>query len=653
MSNLLIKLRSLNPLAAFFGPLFQKEVRTAGRRRSTYILRLLYCLGLLTILVLGFVAYKVQYSQRSAALNLQAMQQLAPAMTLIVGWFQFFVLFFASPVMAAGSICDERRARSLDVLMTTPMSAAQIVGGKLSSRIVQMVILSLLAAPGLLAVRVFGGLSAEVVGAVSAVSISTAILGSSLAVMFSLRQKRATLAALFAFLALLLLQCGPSLVEGIRFYTMNEWVVNSPFRQNILATCSPATLAMSSDAAFSGLGMPRTVLTFGPQPAPGSVVAGGPTLDLGPMWLVNSLYNLALSAVVAGYSTLVLRRAMKQASSREVLLAAGSAPTRRAKPADPDSAAPPETEEASERFAHRQRHVGDNPVLWREVRQPTFGSRRLFRVILVLTLAALAFLDLRTGLNEPSLHMALAFIACLAVMFQSVFLTSGPFAGEREARTWDVLLTTTLTPSQIIRGKLLGSLRGLWFIPAVVVAHFAIAALFGSVRPMAVFMVALILAGPALLLTTTGLMLSLRFRKAVTAGALNLGIAFGLWGLAWFAPLIVPAVLRALLWIPARFGLLNADLAIDNFLDNHYRNVIDGIFSLNPIALTDSIISPCLSEGHARTSVPFEGRLIFAKLNSTQALEVVLAVFAFHAVIAALALWLTRARFRAWSGRAS
>jgi ABC-type transport system involved in multi-copper enzyme maturation permease subunit len=651
-------LRAANPVTALFGPIFQKEVRTAGRRRSTYILRTLYCLGLLLILIAAFLVYRSAYNSRSAVLHLQSMQKLAPTLTLVVAWFQFGILLLVSPVLAAGSICDERRARSLDVLMTTPMTASQIILGKLSSRIVQLVILALLATPALLAVRVFGGLSAEVVLAASCITISTAILGAALAVFFSVRQKRGTMAALFGLLSLLLLQCGPSMAEGVRFYIANQWVIESPYRSNILATCAPATLGYMSQAVDSGQPLQHIKLEIGRPPGPSTA---GPQVDIGPMWALNTLYNLVLAALITLCTTLVLRRAMKRAQSREGLLAGAAVkpPRRRKKQAEIDQAAPTapgiEPDAASERFRSRDRTISDNPVLWREVRQPLFGSRTLFRVIAALTVASLLFLYWQAGFDNIGLHGALAFIGCGAMLFQAVFLTSGPFAGEREARTWDVLLTTTLSPWQILGGKLLGALRSFWFIPTVVLLHFILAAILGSVRPIAVLYLALIYTGPALLFTATGLLLSLRFRKSVTAGALNLALAFSLWGLLWFTPLIMPLVLRVFLLVPSRLGLVNADLVVDGFLDDQFMRVIDGIYALNPVALTDAAISPCLLEsrrgGIAR--VPFNTHLIQHQLTLADCTWVVLSVFGFYAILSVAVILIARARFKAWSGRTS
>ncbi len=660
-------LSSLNPIAAFFGPIFQKEVRTAGRRRSTYVFRSLYCLGLLAILIGAFFMYRSDLSGRSAVAYLQSMQELAPTMSLVVAWFQFGVLLLAAPVLAAGTVCDERRARSLDVLMATPMRPGQIVAGKLSSRIVQIVILAFLAAPALLAVRIFGGLNAEVVLACSCVAVSTAVLGASLGVFYSVRQRRGTMAALFGVLSLLLLQAAPSMIEGIRFYIANEYVVISPFRENILTTCSPAVMEGLSKSVFESAPVPHVEL-FGLTAT--ASTPGRAATDFGPAWIWNSIYNLVFAAFVTFSTALNLRRSMTRTPVREKIHSiepitpAEPAPVA-GEPADTDpSAARPRLSRkdrrrlrraAKERFASRDRTVTDNPVLWREIRQPAFGSKAVFRVVLILTILGLGSLYALAGFDNIGLHAALAYIACAAVMFQSVFLTSGPYAGEREARTWDVLLTTTLTPRQILRGKLLGALRSIWFIPAVVIAHFLIIACVGYIRPVGVLYITLILLGPAIFLTGTGHLLSLRFKRAVTAGALNLAVAVSLWGVLWLSLLILPLMLRVLLSIPDALGLIHADIVVDSILDDHFTQVIDAIFALNPIALTHTAIDPCLLENSSRgiAKPPFTTQLIIHKLSMPDCTLVVLSVFAFYSLGGLAAMALARLRFKRWAGRVS
>lgn len=628
---------------SLLGPIFQKEVRTAGRRRSTYVLRALYALGLAGITTAAFYVHRSQTGTDSLVQQIVSMQSLAPSLTVVIGWFQFVGLMFAAPVLASGSICDERRARSLDVLMTTPMKAWQIVIGKLTSRIVQLVVLALLAIPVLLAVRVFGGLSAEIVLAMTCVAISTAVLGAALSILFSVRQRRATMAALFAILSLLLLQGGPAIAEGIRVQLLDDYSNTEQYHENILATCSPATFLELTSAVRTGKSVKRVEL-FKPTASttrPAALVAPAQKMiDLGPEWVLNTAYNLLLAGVVTLYTIRILRRAMTRVEQREGLLAAagtgGVEAEAMAEEPLPEGSLPVAAgEEAIERFRKRERMVADNPVLWREVRQPPFGSKLVFRIVSGITVVGLALLYWQAGLENEGLHASLALIGAAAMMFQSVFMTSGPYAGEREARTWEVLLTTPLSPWEILRGKLVGALFGFWFIPTVIFMHLVIGVLAGYVHPVVLVLVPLAYVGPVILLTCTGQLFSLRYHRAVTAGALNLVVAVCLWGLIWIGVAFLPVV-------------------FPNIDDPQWYKVIDGAYCLNPVAFVYSVLEAgTRGHGSGRGAAPFKLDLPLHNLGVWKAVLVELGVFGFYVIAAAIALGLARLNFKEWSGRTS
>lgn len=652
-----MRLSSLNPVSILFGPIFQKEVRTSGRRRGTYILRALYVLGLLGLVALSFEGMRSEAGVYSGVQRLQTLQRLAPDLALVIVWFQFVAMMLAAPIFTGPCICDEKRARTLSALLTTMMTAAQIVYGKLSSRIVQLLILGLMAAPLLLAVRVFGGLDAGVVIAATGISLSTAVLGAALGLMYSTWHKRATSAAVFAILTLILVQSAPSVVEGILFYWFNDIGTGAssgngsyPFHINVLATCAPATLGMISAQLARGGELPVVSFQSDWLAGPGGVVV------LGPTWVVNTVYNLLAALAVTLYTTGALRRTMLKDAATEggAASAPGKRKRRRSKAAaplappvadateasaEPEPATPEPAGHPGNERERESREVGDNPVLWREVRQATFGSRRRFAVIAGAALAGLVFLYWRVGLYEEGLHMALAVVGALAVMIQPVFMTTGSIAGEREARTWEVLLTTPLRAHRILLGKLVGSLRSQWFLPTLVLLHFLFAAVTGHAVPLLIVHLLLIFAGPVLLFTASGQLFSLLFRKSTTAAVCNLLLALALWLGTWIA-------LGMSGWY--------LDAAPDGLMDD----LSTALYVLNPVALamsaTDGAIHRVRGLGMNASYLIHgtqEHRLGMLRFTLTTA-----AVFAAYAIGAFYAFALAAMLFprlggRAWSGR--
>ena len=157
-------LANLNLGALFFGPVFQKDVRVAGRRKGTYWIRALYTLMLGFILSIVFMSYTSRSAMYSGpAARLQQMQTLAPTIAITTIWTQFILLAFISPILTAGSICALVSGVVMSADIVRARFSSQIVFGKLSSGLVQLTILTLISTPILLSVRIFGGLDTQIV----------------------------------------------------------------------------------------------------------------------------------------------------------------------------------------------------------------------------------------------------------------------------------------------------------------------------------------------------------------------------------------------------------------------------------------------------------------------------------------------------------
>ncbi len=647
-----MRLSTLNPAALLFGPLFQKDVRTAGRKPSTYLIRALYGAVLLTIVGLVFAGMESDVSHMSGVRRLQQLQTLAPLLAIVIVWFQFVALCLAAPILTGPAICDEKRARTLPALMTTPLSAAQVMLGTLASRVVQLVILSLLATPLLLAIRIFGGLDARVVLVGTCVGVSAALLGAALGLMFSVWHKRGTTAAVFALLALALAMGAPAAVEGIIYYVANETdVVRAGgqevyrYHEGVFSTCTPMTMAYLTESAAMGGAMKDVEI---PWVTVSQEVIGGRTIRTPltvPMWVLNVGYNLLLTALVTLYSTRALRRVML----REAGEGSAEQPARRRKkakktPAQPGDAAAT-APEGSERVRDHSREVSDRPVLWREVRQATFGSARWFRVVIVLTVLGLGVTYWAAGTNNgrftfremmgnEGLHAALMILGGIVIMLQPVFMTTGSIAGEREAKTWETLLTTPLTGWHVIAGKLVGALRTQWFLPAVVLLHFLVVAACGYITPLAPVLLAVIYLGPTLFFSATGQLFSLFFRRAVTAAACNLGLGL-------------------LLWLGTWIGLGLSAWFVDTGEGKLFDYCGAAFFALNPVAMAVTISETVRGSGwrwhgsyvvsgvHDHTLPPWGFALLVA------------GVFTFYLAGAAGAVLVAVRGFRRLSGRSS
>ncbi|MDX2131098.1 MAG: ABC transporter permease subunit [Planctomycetota bacterium] len=542
------------------GPIFHKEMWMAGRRGGTYAIRALYTGALLAIVALTFVSMR-PWGGGSTTARLQQIQGVAPSIAFGAAWFQFFALALAAIIFAAPSICDEKRAGTLGTLLTTPLRAWQIVLGKLASTCTQLVILALVSAPVLLALRLFGGVTAEFVLGSQCVTIATALLAANIALYVSIGAKRAPAAAGTALVLFFVsLGAGPLLLWGVTSIDLPAGVA-----ARLLSGCVPGTgpllapiiegvLRRLSGAVGPGaylfstpvVGMSMLYQELRPGMLPAWTTRAG--------WLAGTAFGLAGSAVLFFASTFRLRRVLRAESDGGAPIPA-PAPSRTARPgAQPPplpgpaggawtlqtgAASPPTRPHEAVRVRGWSREVGDHPVFWREFRQPLFRSsvQRLLAIGFLSVL--LLFVYWRVGwdnLGEQAVQMPVGTLGTLMLVLLGIFSSSALIAGERESRTWEALLASPLSAWEIVTQKFLGSLRKAWLVLGTLTAHFVLMTLLFRVHPLTIVFLAFAVIPPLLGVTATGVLFSTVLPKSVRAAAAN----FALWVGVWAAlPLVV------------------------------------------------------------------------------------------------------------------
>lgn len=542
-------MRGLDPRVLLFGPIFQKDMRVAGRKPGLYVGRALFALALAAAVSIAFAGvWQSTRGAQSPSARIQALQGVAPSIVAAVLWVQFGSLLLLSPMLTAGAICDERRAQTLPALLTTPLTPLQIVCAKLASRLAQLVIIALIALPVLLAVRLFGGVRAETVIAGVALSISVALMGAGVGLWFSVRAARAATAALAAYCLIALIGAGLPLLmlafnaiaedrfPGARLSDVlgawaPDWSLRIPWPA-ILVSSPPAALGAVVIASDQGL-----------------TIQGLPVRTL---WVASSLWALLIALFSVSMASLSLRRVMRRSLGAPRLTRRQRRRLRRA-PAEAEQSEPVPIS------ARRSRRVGSDPVLWRELRQSLFPSRSMLIASLLGVGVIAAVMYLAMDRDEEALAFVPVIIGMILLLLQAALLSSSGFTSERESRTLDTLLTTRLTPAQIVAGKLLGSIRRQWFIPLVLLAHMGVIVAYGESHPIVLLHLAIIFLGPIVMLSGTGVYLSLRFRKSVTATALNLALALLLW---LVGPILVGILFGALEIGGREFGELVANITL-------------------------------------------------------------------------------------------
>lgn len=588
-------------LSLLAGPVFEKEMRCAGRRRSTFWYRAVYAMGLVSLVSLVFLGSTGSLEVQSSAAGLQGLQRMSVSVCMTVAWFQYILLLLLSMVLTCPAINEEKRSGTLSTLLTTPLTAWQITLGKMGAPLVQLMSMALLSLPLLLAVRVFGGVTAELIIASSVMMLATTFLAGSLGYLFSILQKRPTTAFASALAAFLFLQFIPSFAV----FTLGMLWGKLSFLQGN----PPAPFGLPLEVIAAGLSGP---IIFGGS----MLMVLAPTATMPDefrwFWMSSAVLLCIEGAVVLFIATAFLRRLLRREAAGAV--PSGLAPAATAPAAAQGGAPAPAT--PAQAAAGRRRAVRsgkgvdalkDNPVLWRELRISLFQKKIVLFAIFGAALLLLAWAYWIGGYSDEVVQYPIFVISTVLAVLLAAGGATGAFSGERESRTWEVLLTTPLTAEQITRGKYLGILRRQWILPAIFLMHMALSGYLlplvenlpnyffptvggssnGFAHPVVPIAALLIMAGPLVLLSATGLFYSLLVKKSVLAGVLNVGTALLIWaGLPLSVVILSELVLGNRIFEPlmSAVGIINPFammvVTAEGGMPKRYSGVADAQFEL-------------------------------------------------------------------------
>src|SRR5258705_3903100 len=183
MRSPLAILRNLSPL----GPIFSKELRSTSRRKRTYILRFVYIGALLLVMLAVYSGSQneLRYAGTSVARRAQKLAELGAIFFAVFAFFSLFAMALAGPVLTSTAINSERLHKTLPVLLMTPISAWQIVAGKLFSRLLVALPLLGLRLPILAIVRLLGGVEIYDMFGVVCICIAVALFTASIGLLLS------------------------------------------------------------------------------------------------------------------------------------------------------------------------------------------------------------------------------------------------------------------------------------------------------------------------------------------------------------------------------------------------------------------------------------------------------------------------------------
>ena len=564
----------LNLFGRFFslswltGPIFDKELRVSSRRRRNYVLRFAYLAFLTAFLALVWV----QVTQRggSALYRMSRMAEAGKSTVACTVWFQFIATQIVAVIMLSTSISDEIYNRTLGLLMTTPVNSFQIVMGKLLSKLLQLMLLMLISLPVLAIVRVFGGVPWGYVVSSLFITLSTVIFLGSLSLFFSIFTRKAYVAIILTCLTAAALF---ALIPIMGFMIWHTLELRSAVPEKTMFT------VFLLPNPYCNLFF-NTMLMAEPRAA-----GGMPTF----FWPLHCGIILAASAILLSVCVFKVRKvALRQATGQ---LKAPSRKSRARKKTNGEQG-------GSEDSRGRSRVVTGPPILWRELRSPMLGRRKVASIVtIVLCLGALLVTYLLCAmenvLDDNEIHNVYAVIfLCIGMLF-SIVLASTCITSEKEARSWPLLMATTLDDNDILFGKFVGIVRRCLPAWLLLLGHTLIFSLVGIIHPVAIFQMGLLVTWIVAFLAGTGLYFGSCFKRTTTAVLMNFAVAAGIW-----------AGLPILLAI---FGAISRDL----------RPFIEIYMDTNPFVHAIVIIDAAVGHPGSYRWVSFRSSDVSAGITST------------------------------------
>jgi ABC-type transport system involved in multi-copper enzyme maturation permease subunit len=498
-------LKVLSPLR-LTGPIFDKELRVSSRRRRNYVLRFAYVALLTAFLALVWIEALTQSG--SAVYRISRMAEAGKFIIVSMVWFQFCVTQFLAVVLLSNSISDEVYHQTLGLLMTTPISSFQIVIGKLSSKLLQLILLMAISLPLLAIIRVMGGVPWNYVISSLCINLTTIIFIGSLSMFFSIFSRRTYVVIITTILTIGFLYALLPLLTA--------WIWDSIHLDQVISEKFLKTVFFSSNFYCTMFFNSMTMLE--PRAA-----AGTPAY----LWSLNCGLTLALSAFLLLISVIIVRKvALRQATGQ----LDGSTSKRRSRRAAKGA------EESRPIFARTIRRVIGPPIIWKELRSPIFRHHKIRTCIVtficLLLLFATYFLCANeNALDEEEVHATYAVIFLGIGTLFTIVLPATSITSEIESRSWPILLVTPLDDKDILLGKFIGTLRRCYPAWLLLFGHIIAFSLLGFVHPFAIIQTAILVTWTAIFLSGSGLYFSSRFKHTTTAVLMNFALAAVIWAI--------------------------------------------------------------------------------------------------------------------------
>ncbi|MEN8150858.1 MAG: ABC transporter permease subunit [Planctomycetota bacterium] len=423
-------------LTPFRNPIFEREFVALCRTKRWFFLR--------TLLV-TFLTAATWFVLASEISRADRLDVIGRALFLTGTVVQVGFVFLLASGLCSDLIVSERRRESLDIILTTPLSASSIVLGKLFSRLGLIVVMVASSFPLISVSLLYGGVSGRQVVGLFEITMGTILLTAGPALIVSTFARRLGTAAVLSQLIPI------------------AWCMASPFLFRIFVGWNGvAELTVLTNPLMAALELSETVSFLkrrhGIDPSTGYLAFG--------------------ACVAAGGVILSVLRLRRERSGD----AAGGRRKRRKNGNTPPL--------AGTRRSRIARGPMRNPVLWKEINLINAStSRALFWIMAILLLGAEALLLLTVRpeylVEEPGIHTTFACGAAFVLLLVTIVNAATAIVSEREQGTLELLHVTPISIRQILEGKAAGVIRSMALLALVPILHLVFAAFLTQFSPVA------------------------------------------------------------------------------------------------------------------------------------------------------------------------
>jgi ABC-type transport system involved in multi-copper enzyme maturation permease subunit len=444
------------------GPVFKVELLTSARQTRYYALRALY-VSILLFVVWQTYSSSFGYGNASGSMSTQRLANFARQCFTSFAWTQGIVVLFITPAVMAGVIADERQRKTLHYLLASQLSGLEIVVGKLMAKFLHIVAVMALGLPVMALLSLFGGIAPEDLLLAYVGTASTALFLAAISVGVSAVSKKVRDAILASYLIGALWLFAPIFLQEISRAT---W---SPLH----ALLSPINQLLIASGPFAMV-------------APGPAWLGSTPAERF-AWMVG--LQVAGATLIIALATARLRPAFRAEGSGRVRLP-GRARGRRLIP---------------RRLVPRPA-CGDDPMMWKELHSSQTGSiSRFFAAVVwlgtlggfgyglyyvargaLLEMWANGYAHTFDDMHTENLNGIVRGVSCVLYILSGLGVASAAAAsvsGEKESDTWISLVSTDLSPEEILRAKMAGAVWALrWFLSLALVV-LLVGLVLGAVHP--------------------------------------------------------------------------------------------------------------------------------------------------------------------------